>query len=240
MMRLCIIGNSHTGALKRAWDNLIEPSIKNKVEISFFASRGHGLKGLCLEGKSLVANNEALKKNLEFTSNGKHDINLTRYDFFLIYGLFAPYYTNDKFYSSDVIEHSLRDHFCSAFGYTLMTMVRSATDRKIFLDPRPLPVNPDGDEGNFSSILSAHYSGGIKLANEKIFLPLNSELIHQPSQTLVGNNRHTHSKFSKGSKRLDEWNSEKSAPHPAEDLRHMNDQFGKIWLESFFKRLNIK
>ena len=237
-MKLCIIGNSHTGALKRAWDNLIEPCFKNNLEISFFASRGHGLKGLYLNGTSLVADNEALKKNLEFTSNGHYDIKINNYDFFLIYGLFAPYYTSDKFYSVDVIEHSLRDHFCSAFGYTLLTMVRSATDKKIYADPRPLPANPNGNEDNFSPTLSSHYSEGIRLANDKIFLPLNSELIHQPPETLVGNNRHTHSKFSKGSKRLDEWNSEKSAPHPTEDLRHMNDQFGKIWLESFFKRLS--
>lgn len=233
-MRLCILGNSHTGSLKRAWDNLVESAFKQKIEIDFFASRGKDLEGLTLDGESLVPMNERLKSRLVFTSNGLSSIDLTKYDIFLIYGLgLKPYFTNDYFYSIEVIERSLRNNYQNSLGYSLLTMICSTVDSKVYLGHSPLPANYKQDDVKLSSILSEQYIKGVNLANNKVFLKLNGVLLHQPKQTLVGNNRNTHSRFSKGSKKLDIGDHLDSKIHRISDNRHMNDEYGRIWLESF-------
>jgi hypothetical protein len=55
----------------------------------------------------------------------------------------------------------------------------------------------------------------------------------------LGNNRNTHSRFSKESKRLDIGDNLDSELHPTNENIHMNDVYGAIWLKSFLSRLVI-
>lgn len=83
MYKLCVIGNSHVACLKAALSE--EPSLEHDIEYTFFASRGKRIRGLTVEGLSLVASDERLRSALEFTSGGKSAINLDHYDGMLLY-----------------------------------------------------------------------------------------------------------------------------------------------------------
>ncbi|PLX82835.1 MAG: hypothetical protein C0617_13265 [Desulfuromonas sp.] len=237
-MKVCIIGNSHTGALKRAWDTFFDSNFKNIFDLTFFASRAQRLEGLKIEGTKLIPQNEYLKENLKFTSGGKPYVDLSLYDVFLVYGLSTrPYFLSKVFYSEAVLIKSIEDNHTSSLSFKILTMIRDVVDTKTFIGHDPLRVNKDRDGIEFDKVLTEQYSLGISLVNESLFFPLGAELLEQPQQTIVGKGRNTHSIYSKGSKRLDVGDEKDGELHPESDNRHMNDEFGKIWLESFLGRL---
>jgi hypothetical protein len=240
MINLCIIGNSHTGALKRAWDQLVAADSKKKVRVTFFAQRAGGLEKLRLDAQSLVPNDASLKKALEFTSGGETSIDVTKYDAFLIYGVgLNAYYSDGSFFSREVTHCALIDNFGKSLGYKLLMMIRSVSNSKVYLGHVPLASNLARDKVKNSPSLSVQYVNGETLANDKLFASLNCVLVCQPQETLVGNNRNTHSRFSKESKRLDIGDNLDSELHPTNENIHMNDAYGEIWLTSFLERLFI-
>ena len=237
-MRICIIGDSHTGALKRAWDNHFNSLDKSAFDIVFFASGGLGMADLKLDGKKLLPSNDTLKEKMKFTSNGHTCINLTAYDLFLIYGLRAmPYFTGGVFYSDAVIEESIKDNYTNSLSFEVLKMIRQVVDKKIFIGHCPLLADTNRDGERLNIDLSNQYINGISLANKRLFNLLGSELLTQPTETIAANGRYTHSRFSKGSKRLDLAGI--GQPHPENDNFHMNDEFGKLWLELFLKKISL-
>lgn len=235
-LKLCILGDSHTGALKRAWDRLVEPDLKNKFDITFFASRGEGLSGLRLHEKFLIPTSKKLKSNLEFTSNGLSFIDIEKYDLFLIYGLGLNFYfPSNFFYSNDVINQSIEDNYKCSLGYHILMMIREVTNKKAYLGHNPMPAQKEDDNTTLLPI-NSQYTSGISIVNKKTLMELNSELIHQPLTTLTNGHRNTHLKFTKNSIPLGMGDMLDGQAHPVQDNLHMNDDFGKIWLESF---LNI-
>jgi len=239
-MKICIIGDSHTGALKRAWDNNFSSLERNVFDINFFASGGLGMAGLKLDGKKLLPSNDILKEKMKFTSNGHTCIDLTVYDFFLIYGLRAmPYFTGGVFYSDIVIGESIKDNYTNSLFFEILKMVRQVVDKKIFIGHCPLLANKNKDENEerLNIDLSNQYINGISLANKRLFNLYGSELLAQPTETIAKDGRYTHSRFSKGSKRLDLAGI--GQPHPENDNFHMNDEFGKLWLELFLKKISL-
>lgn len=237
-MNLCILGNSHTGALKRAWDNYFEEESKTQLNIDFYAARRAALESLKLEGNSLIPTNETVRKSISFTSNGNESVNLNDYDSFLIYGLgIKPYYTRENFHSSEVLFCSMRDNYSDSLGFQLASKIRAASDHKIYLGHTPLASNVKKDAIEEKAILSGQYLDGLKLVNEEFLNPLNFELAQQPLETMVNNNRNTHSDFSKGSKRLSVGDKLDDQTHPEGENGHMNDQYGRVWLASFLTKL---
>jgi hypothetical protein len=79
------------------------------------------------------------------------------------------------------------------------------------------------------------YLGGIELCNRLVFGAMNAELVPQPIETIVNTNQ-TDSIYSKGSKRLAVGKSSDNYRHIEEDKRHMNDEFGELWLHQFLKK----
>lgn len=236
-MKLCIIGNSHTGSLKRAWDGVLKKQFESKVEITFYAHKGVGLSGLKLDGKRLIADNELLKKSLEFTSGGKEFVELAEYDIFLIYGVrLKAYFASKQFYSNNVLFSSIQDQYVGTLGYKLLEMLRESVDSEIYLGHEPLRAVHKRDKIDNTS---DDYSRGIELANNQLFSKSDAVLVHQPQETLVGNNRNTNSKYSKGSKRLDVSENCDSKLHDEIDNAHMNDEYGRVWLNSFLTSLVI-
>ena len=74
----------------------------------------------------------------------------------------------------------------------------------------------------------------MQLINSKFHRPLGAELVMQPLSTIV-DGMHTRIDFSRGSRRLLVQDRKHEVLHPVEDRGHMNDEFGKLWLELFFK-----
>jgi hypothetical protein len=239
-MKLCILGNSHTGSLKRAWDNLIEPSLKGQFEITFFAARGENLNGLVLDGTTLVPNNKRLTETIKFTSNGLAIVECNSYDVFLIYGAgIEPYFIDNSFHSTEALKCSIQDMYSDdVLGYKLLTMIRKVTKAKIFLGHAPLTSISKINETRDSLWKPEHYTSGVELVNQTLLRDLDVELIKQPKEACTENYRHTKYEYTKGSKRLAINNNTNEDWHPEHDMGHMNDEFGKIWLDSFLSYLN--
>ncbi len=227
-MKICIIGNSHVGALKRGWDR-IAPKHPG-TEITFFAHRANGMAGLKVAGNSLVPGNEMLKNAIHFTSGGLERITPADYDAFLIYGLKAcPNFANRKqFISSPASRQALVDLTKGRLSFKLLGMLRPLTDRILYIGHDPLAaageVRSDGPPTS--------YIEGIAALNETIYRPLGAEVIAQPASSIV-NGRQTHPDFGRGSKRLAIGDGRDDRAHPAGEDGHMNDDFGEIWMEAF-------
>ncbi len=233
MTKICIIGNSHVGALKMAWDNTCRhyPTL----DITFFAQRGYGLKDLRVEHKSLLPTSESLASALQFTSGGKTEIDTQLYDVFLIYGLFlTPYFPDDKhFYSQAVLQHALYDHVEGSLSFRLLKQLRSITDKAIFAGHDPLLI-PTGELSNDSNPVA--YLDAIGTLNRLFYQPLFAEVIAQPLDTIVYG-RHTHADFSKNSLRLAVGRKSDLEAQPDHNKGHMNGEFGELWLRQFFGKI---
>lgn len=228
MIKICIMGNSHVGSLKRGWDNI--SSEHPEKEVIFFAHRANGLSGLISKDEKLVPDNEDLAKALKFTSGGKQEIEPEAYDIFLIYalGLTINFAQSGRFYSKAVIKKSLNDFVESTLSFQLLKRLRDVTNKKIFIGHTPFeaaaPLLPDTKP--------ADYVGKVKLMNDIIYYPLDCELVLQPLSTIVNGNN-THHDFSKNSMRLSVGDHFDNEYHPEDDNFHMNDKFGEIWLKEF-------
>ncbi len=230
-MKICVIGNSHVGALKRAWDEI--KGNYPQQRIIFFAQRGDGLEELAAHNGKLTPNNEELTKSLEFTSGGSKEIAPEDYDMFVIYGVGATAYfiDNNQFYSRSAMQRALHDILDPTLSFKLLKRLRSITDKKIFVGHCPLPAAKEVA----SNTRPNAYIAGLKLINDIIYHPLNAELIGQPLSTIV-NEKHTHPDLSKDSKRLAIGDNFDNENHPANEDMHMNDKFGEMWLREFLEK----
>ena len=231
-MNICIIGNSHVGSLKRAWDNIKD--LFPKINITFFAQRANGLNDLIIKKNILLPNNDTLASAFKFTSNGSREINTANYDYFVIYGADAKAYIEPTnfFYSEDVLLATIKDLISGTLSYKLLKQLRTITHKKIFIGHTPLP----SERKIISTGIPKSYIKGIKKINDTIYSSLNSRVIIQPIQTIINNNA-THPDFCKGSKRLAIGDHIDNEVHIKEDVLHMNDLFGELWLKELFKTI---
>ncbi len=228
-MKLCIIGNSHVGSLKTAWDNHFPA--KNGVKITFFAAPGYKLDGLKLDGHKLVPSKLSLRNSLRLTSGGQGEINLKEYDCFLIYGVKALSYFEDKnFHSSAATQQALDDHYGPTLSYQIANMIRKSVASNIYIGHVPMPSAPEKDNAEVE-YSSNQYNNGVELANTRFFSLINAELIKQPGSTIAKSGCHTQFIYSTGSRALN------NRVTPMEDTRHMNDKFGQVWLQSFLNEI---
>ncbi|WP_198036700.1 hypothetical protein [Halomonas sp. GT] len=228
-MKICVIGNSHVGALKRAWKSM--PDRHSSATITFFASRGKSLEGLVADGGKLIPETEALKKSLEFTSGGKQLIDPDEYDIFLVYGLSARglFISPKRHYSFAVLKQAAFDHVDGTLSFNLVRKIRELTEKTVFVGHNPLGAFRGVE---FKVVEPEAYLFGLEVANDFVYSSIDSELVAQPSYTIVSG-RFTHPSFSKGSKRLSIGDKFDDETHPENDYGHMNDEFGAAWLTSF-------
>ena len=229
-MKICVMGNSHVGSLKRGWDEI--KADYGGHHVTFFAHRSDGLEGLIVQDGKLIPTNEKLATALEFTSGGRKDIDPEEYDVFVIYGagLNIGFKKDDVFYSRAVVECSLNDLVSNTLSFTLLKRLRRLTGKPAFLGH--LPLVPAGTIS--AETTPSDYLARVDLINEVVFRSLNAELVRQPLSTIV-NGSNTHPDFSKGSKALAIGDSGDDVFHPESDSDHMNDQFGQIWLRDFLE-----
>jgi hypothetical protein len=231
-MRICVVGNSHVAALKRAWNTIRQEH--SGIELTFFAMGSTYMAGLVVDNKRLVANNDKLKAALAFTSGGLSAIDPEYYDLFLVYGMNAKpsFIQNDIFYSSAVRRQALRDLVEETLSFKTILKLRQVTDKKLYIGHNPLRALEKISEKD----RTADYEAGISALNNEIFSELNCELVPQPLTTLI-RGAATDVKFTIGSRKLAAGTVGDNQLHQDEDNFHMNDEFGKIWLKDFFRKL---
>jgi len=130
-MRICVLGNSHAGALKLGWDML--RSHYPGVEMTFFAAQGGAMKGLAVDGDHLVTADETLAARIAYTSGGLSRVDLRSYDAFLVLGLGFSLLPMDARLSMAVVVAALLNRFESTPNRRLSRMVGELTDAPVFV-----------------------------------------------------------------------------------------------------------
>lgn len=225
-MKICVLGNSHVASLKLGLEKIAGGP--NKAELVFFASRGSAMGSLRLDGKRLVAANENLARSITHTSEGRKEIVVDDYDAFLVYGLGFRLPILGRHLTSAVRRQACRDTATASLNHRLCALLRKATDKPVHVGHDPQEA-VDARQPRLSERLP--YEAVFELtANE-----LRGErlrLVSQPRETFA-DDWFTQQKFSSGSTRLDIGDDISNELHRDEDNKHMNGEYGRIWLESF-------
>lgn len=151
-MRLCIIGNSHIGSIRRAWPSPDAPG----VEVTFFGVGIKQLRRLKQKGTRIVPSDEVARNAFLHTSRGLSAIDFLEYDAFLFVGGGFGLPTASRIFrghklspdegpcdaqiiSEEFAVASLVDALANS---TLLKLARSAvavTQAPVVLAPEPLP-----------------------------------------------------------------------------------------------------
>ncbi|WP_137154049.1 hypothetical protein [Rhizobium sp. FKL33] len=231
-MKIAIIGNSHIAALKLAWTE-IAPDFPQH-QIVFFGHRGNKIANLIEKEERLVGKDPGLRKAMKFTSGGVGAINPKDYDLFLVHGvgLDALFLPEGRFFTSKFIAGAAHEIGTRAPAMKIINLIRSLSKKPVYVGHMPLPVASEvrGDQS------TAAFVNGMAFLEEKMFAPLDAKLVLQPLETIV-NGESTERRFKQNSTSLaigDSWDNHN---HRDTDRRHMNAEFGKLWLNQFFGRI---
>lgn len=227
-MKICVIGNSHVASIKKALQGFKDSSL----EVDFFADRGVRLRKLEVDGGVLRTRDEDVRRVLEYTSGGKSEICVDEYDIFILYGLYAKglFIKQESFFSEEVIKQTVKDHVALTASFDILLKLRRITDKKIFIGHDPFPAA----EEVVDKAISRDYIYGMEKLNLFLYNSLNCEAISQPSETIV-NKSYTNPIYSRKSSRLTVDEDMEGKLHPESEKKHMNNEFGKLWLEKFLK-----
>lgn len=255
MTRLAIIGNSHVGAIKRAWDVAPRPE---GIELAFFALPQIHLRQFRLNRKLLrfAAGPDASAREdfmrMVTQVNGAPSIDLGGFDAVMLYGgttLQAEIVRLMNDYDIDGLRAAGAPRRMSrpAFDAVLAGLAEISLPRPFWrgtriprfaVFPRPIP------SAGATTSDSPHFSGWARIAARpdgarEIFdlhfaamaaahARKGIDFLRQPAATLEPNGL-TNAIFTKGSTRL-----RANRPHPATDFGHMNARYGALCLERIF------
>ena len=83
---MCVIGDSHTGALRKA-ANALSPDLLDEASLTFFSAPAALLRELRGSGRALAPATEELRQYLLKTTGGKERIEIASYDAFVLVGM---------------------------------------------------------------------------------------------------------------------------------------------------------
>lgn len=234
MKNIAVLGNSHVGSLKLAWDQISDTY--PDYELTYFASRQLGLSGLTVSGSCLTPTSDTLKREIAFTSGGLEKICPEDFDAIVLYALGASPYWRDPaaFFSERAERTALEDLNSSKLSFALLQKIRMISKKPCFIGHIPLRARRISDDSNDRS---AEYALGIATLNEILYTPMQARMIRQPSETII-KVQATDLRFSKGSLSLNLGDKFSNIAHGDDDKGHMNTEFGGLWLGALFSQLD--
>lgn len=230
-LRLGILSNSHAAALKLGWD-LLTPKPEG-LSVTFFGIAARLFEGVKPDPvtRRLIPETEALQDWLAMTSGGLRSIAVDDYDVFLVYGLFFTLPRLDRRMSSAVAAAAVRGALEDSLAWTMVTRLRSLTDKPIFLGPEPLPADAAlAAQGHRPAVSQPRPHGEICRLFEQRPLQHEVRFFWQPEDT-IGPGLTTLEVFSKGSLRLG------GGEHKKHDTRHVNAACGARIMQRLVDRL---
>jgi hypothetical protein len=89
MKKVCLIGNSHLGVLRSAWENDLSDQYTG-FDFTYFGAAGAGLGKVVCEGGYISPNDDGVRKSFLTTSGGENSIAIENYDAFILHGVGFP------------------------------------------------------------------------------------------------------------------------------------------------------
>jgi hypothetical protein len=253
MMRVCIVGDSHIGALQLGWRALRDEF--PGIEVTMFGAPRDLFAELAVSGGRLVPSGDQLREYFVRTSGGKTEI-ADDYDHYLVCGLnwavrlllpsIGKYRCEDQVVdrripmSNDSYGRLVRDLLRDFIATEILVKLRQITDRPIDMIPAPMPseaipaqifarVRESGDAGRIAAHFLSAASSVAKDAGAG-FLEQPAETLSNPIQTLLG--------YSRGSIRTFKGNLD--IAHGNADYQHMNAAYGALVLRAAFMRCHAR
>jgi hypothetical protein len=232
-MKICVLGNSHAGALKLGYDALGD-EVSRRCEVTFFASRGDGLRSLVGDGGRLVSTDAKVTRDLARTSGGLTAIEPDTYDLLMIHALEFRYdyaLLQSHAYTQGFVAAWMWQSWMESTAFHVLQQLQALTRREILLSPQPYASA--GDQ-RIKGMVSRF--AGVAPTIDEIFARCRKDsacvglrMLQQPAETLVGRVL-TKPGYSRGSLRLDVGDKASGQAHPDDDHRHMNAEFGAaVW-----------
>lgn len=249
---VCIIGNSHAGAIRHAWENR-KPAVREDFAITFFTANGRELRHLGRYKRTLATRDRDLRDRF-LDSAGERRIEIDRYDAFVLAGIFFGINIPGLCATSGVFEHlrlgpvkdvvshacfsaMIRETFEKSFSLTLAGMIRSMSDAPILLSAAPFRPEHILDDPEYRDLPQLRDPGLLeavvrqaKDVAHQAATPVKCEVLWQPAETvaLPGFTKYSLSRHSTagGRKSIEK------------DRWHGNEDFGEIVLLSILRRLN--
>lgn len=218
--RICVIGNSHVNALKTGWADMA--SEQPNFDMTFFASKGDRLGQLDVQDGCLVTQDPELRERLIFTSGGLDHIQMTEYDWFLVYGMqLRP--GNIRMSLSEAVKSRIaQDILEASVNHQTMLKIRTACSRPIVIGHNPLRHTKSRNVDDFNySVAMRHLHNALDL--QDVYL------LGQPAET-IENDRLTKAEYGIGATKLKQSKSDTDVEKRIDDLAHMNRKFGALYL----------
>lgn len=245
-LRLCVIGDSHVVAIKQGFDQINGED--HGIFVQFFAAPGNKMRvqSLYMAENILHSRDEEMRKSFRRTSGGFDSIEMDTYDAFLIVGLgfgWSPLHRLSSLYrtvdqngrsgfrhliSSDCLGEAIEGAVTQSGAVRLIHLLRTATDRAIYLCPQPLPWEEVREPGaaslwndmvDLGPVLSARFDQ----ASEALARLHKAVVVRQPAET-VADGYFTKSSYKLGSTRL----VAEGENHGPRDYVHMNAEYGRL------------
>ena len=231
-MKIAVLGDSHVAALKSAWEGMAHRH--PGTSLTFFASRSDGLSGLQAEGSALVAGNDTLRGHLRFTSGGLERIVPGDFDLVVIYGLrFLMSGDDDGIYSAAVRAAARHDRLAECLSLVTLRKLRSISDLPCIVGPSPPTVSPDAA----AQPLSADDLASVeRLLQSSTLDTLRATLVCPPLEVMV-QPMNTDRRFLQQALTLAVGDVRDGSKARANNQRHMNADYGRLWLVALFDRL---
>jgi len=232
VIKICVLGNSHVGSLKTGWDRIFGQF--PEYELTFFAARSNNLRHLVISNGALVPQNEELEKSIAFTSGGLKLVKLDFYDAFVIYGLGLLIPKIDSRISSAVLNIACREKYLNCLNLKLAKKIRAAVNSNIYIGHIPQEAS-NIDCETASPAQNINYNLIFEKMKKFLDIP-KTILIQQPSKTF-SNCWNTKLEYSTGSSKLNVGDLASEQLHPETDHKHMNGNFGELWLRALFDQM---
>ncbi len=166
--RVCIIGNSALACIKLAWDQA-SVAVASGTTMTFFGSSQYTVDCLRLAGGRLVPTEEKVGAQFAMTSGGSREIELDRFDHFIVYGVSFEYRDFLRIFRTHALfedlglapDRHLLSNACldrAALdlkdlrpGFRIASDISSATTAPVSIVPAPGPSEIVLDEPQFGS-----------------------------------------------------------------------------------------
>jgi len=148
---ICLIGTSHLGVVRQAWEKLL-PHAYPDFQAAFFGAPSNGLQKVFISGDTVKSDDEKVRKSFYTTSGNLTEIFLPKYDAFILHGLGFPLKSLKAFLEKssldsvnqmrDVLEKELPAYFEKIINshliITLALAIRKASQVPIYISAAPM------------------------------------------------------------------------------------------------------
>ncbi|MCD2181236.1 hypothetical protein [Rhizobium sp. GN54] len=253
---ICVIGNSHIGALKLGWERL---KGNYDHQLSFLGVPGAHFRKLAVQDGKVVATTQISQRYFSKTMDTEA-IALESYDAIIVVaaglGLlktmeltdrWRPYWLLDDgalgasaefdLVSTKVFEELVAAKVRKSFAHKFVSRISQQGAAAVLYMPTPLPSSDAKLRTQYTNPVLGLLTGakGRELASvyfDAVEKVMRSERVMRPPAHILVDGAMTDSRYSRGSVRLDS-----ESDHPEHDLQHMNADYGALILEAALDRL---